>query len=214
MISLFMKILPAILFFSSLILFSCSARKRQEPEILQERKIDVSSIYKKRGADLIEALYEELVSNSNELKKLEQEIKEVRASWPDSLEAYNTYHEKNARYYESAEKKAAGITDSMLRRSVLNIIRKSRNSYRDSIATFTQLDTLIKQKSATIENLHNVLKILSTLPVIEEFQRSNLPKEMTAEELRRIMDDMIVRLDSLTERLKPQPPTVTPGEKK
>lgn len=209
-----MKILPVILCFAALILSACSARKRQEPAILQEKKIDVSSIYKKRGADLIEALYEELVSNSDELKQLEKEIKEVKASWPDSLEAYNAYHEKNARYYEAAEKKASAITDSLLRKSVLNILKKSNARYRDSIAPLAQLDTLIKQRAAAIENLHSLLKILSTLPVIEEFQRSNLPTDTTADALIRRMDELIVKLDSLTQQLKPQPPTVTPGEKK
>ena len=209
-----MKSLPFFALIISLLLSSCQARKRETPAILEGKKIDVSSIYKKRGADLVDALYEELVNNSNDLKKLEQEIKEMKVTWPDSLEEYKTYHEKSAQYYESAEKKANSITDTSLRQSILDLIRKSRRNYRDSIATLSNLDSLVKKRAATIDNLHQLVKLMSTLPVIEEFQHSNRPDTFAAEGLTRRMEELITKLDSLTQQLKPQPPTITPAEKK
>jgi hypothetical protein len=208
-----MKILPFIPLAVLLILCSCSARKRETPAILEGKKIDVSSIYKKRGADLVDALYEEVVSNSEQLKKLEQEIKQLKATFPDSLEDFKTYHEKNARYYESAEKKANAITDSVLRNSILNMIKESRGNYRDSIATHSNLDSLISKRAATIDNLHNLLKLMLTLPVIEEFQLSNRPDTFDAASLTQRLDAVILQLDSLTQQLRPKP-TITPAEKK
>jgi hypothetical protein len=185
-----------------LILFSCSARKKEKPAILQEKKIDVSSIYKKRGADLVEALYEELVSHSNELKELEKEIKAMKAAYPDSLEAFKTYHEKSVQYYESAEKKANSITDTALKNAVLRMIRKSQGNYRDTISTFTQFDSLVQKRAAAIDHLHQVIKLMSTLPVIEEFQVSNRPDTISSGDLISRMDKLIAKMDSLTRIVK------------
>lgn len=210
----FMKSLSSIPVIILFILCSCSARKRETPAILEGKKIDVSSIYKKKGADLVEALYEELLEHSNELKKLEAEIREMEASVPDSMEAFNTYHEKSVQYYELAEKKANGITDSVLRQSLLDYIKRSRHHYRDSIiAVHTGIDSLVQKRAAAIDNLHQALKLLSTLPVIEEFQQSNRPDTFNAAGLTRRMDALIAKLDSMMVQLKPQP-TVEPAGKK
>jgi hypothetical protein len=208
-----MKSSPYIVFIFIIILYSCSARKRQEPAILEGKKIDVSSIYKKKGADLVEALYEELVNNSDSLKKLEREIKDLKAAWPDSLESFKTYHEKSVQYYETAEKKATAITDSVLRQSLLDFIRKSRQHYRDSIAPLRNIDSLIKQRAAAIDNLHQTLKLMATLPVIEEFQLSHRPDTFNTVDLTRRLDELVAKLDSMTKQLRPQP-VVVPSEKK
>lgn len=207
-----MKCIP-IIAVTCFLLTSCTARKKQEPAILEGKKIDVSSIYKKRGADLVEALYEELVSNSDDLKKLEQEIKILKTTLPDSLENFKTYHEKNERYYEAAEKKAQTITDSSMRKLIMALIRESKLNYRDSISSHTSLDSLVALRAATIDNLHSLLKILSTLPVIEEFQNTNQPDTIDPAALTQRLDALITKLDSLTHQLQPKP-TLIPAEKK
>lgn len=208
-----MKWIPYISIPAFLLLFACSARKKEAPAILEGKKIDVSSIYKKRSGDLVDALYEELVSHSDSLKKLERQIKELKASIPDSLESFKAYQEKNRGYYESAEKKAGTITDTALRKSILRLIERSRNAYRDSIAAHTSLDSLIARRTATIDNLHNLLKLMLTLPVIEEFQQSNRPDTFDAAGLTQQMDAVVAQLDSLTQGIQTKP-TVTPSEKK
>jgi hypothetical protein len=209
-----MKSLSTIPVLLLIIFCSCSARKRETPAILEEKKIDVSSIYKKKGADLVEALYEELLTQSKELRELEDEIKVMKASLPDSLEAFNTYHEKSVQYYELAEKKANSITDSSLKRSLLDFINRSRRQYRDSIiAHHLGIDSLVQKRAATIDNLHQALKLMSTLPVIEEFQQSNRPDTFDASDLTRRLDALIAKLDTMTAQLRPQP-TVAPAGKK
>jgi hypothetical protein len=208
-----MKSLSAIPVLLLFIVCSCSARKRQQPAILEGKKIDVSSIYKKKGADLVEALYAELLTHSNELKKLEEEIKAIKSGLPDSLESFVAYHEKSVQYYELAEKKANSITDSVLKQSLLDFIRRSRQNYRDSIDIHIGIDSLLKKRAATLDNLHQALKLMSTLPVIEEFQQSNRPDTFDAADLTRRLDAVIAKLDSMTAQLKPQP-TVTPAQKK
>jgi hypothetical protein len=197
-----MKCLPFLL----LIIFcSCSARKREKPAILEGKKIDVSSIYKKKGADLVEALYEELVNNSDSLKKLEEQIKELKAGIPDSLEAFRVYDEKSVRYYEAAEKIAGNIIDSALRQETLARIKKSRGNYRDSISQHIAIDSLVRKRAATIDNLHSLLKVTVTLPIIEEYQNTNRPDTLDAIHLMRRLDEIIARIDSLSRPLKSPP---------
>ena len=116
-------------------------------------------------------------------------------------------------YYELAEKKANTITDSTLKQSLLDFINRSREHYRDSIDTHTDIDSLLKRRTATIDNLHQALKLMSTLPVIEEFQQSNRPDTFDAADLTRRLDALVVKLDSMTAKLKPEP-TVVPLQKK
>lgn len=196
-----MKILPYISFAVLLVVCSCSARKKEVPAILEGKKIDVSSIYKKRGADLVEALYEEVVNNSDSLKKLEREINELKAGIPDSLELFKAYLEKSDLYYEAAEKKAYNITDTLLRQAILAQIKQSRSNYRDSVLPHITADSLVRKRAATIDNLHNLLKLMTTLPVIEEFQNTNRPDTFDAAHLTRRLDDVIAKLDSLTKQL-------------
>jgi hypothetical protein len=187
----------------TLLLCSCSARQEQPPEILEGKKIDVSSIYKKRGADLVEALYQEVVRNSDELKNLEKAIQEAKLTLQDSLEPYKTYNEKNTSYYEAAMKKAASITDSSIRKNILEAIRKSRENYVDTVASLRTMDSLLQKRTETLNNLHELLKIMATLPVIEDFQRTNLPQVADNEALLRKLDELIIQVDSLTRHLKP-----------
>ena len=44
-----------------------AVKKEPTKTVLEGKKVDVSSIYKKRSGDLVEALYDELVSGSTEL---------------------------------------------------------------------------------------------------------------------------------------------------
>ena len=192
-----------ILLFIPHLLGGCSAREEQPPAILEGKKIDVSSIYKKRGADLVEALYQEVVRNSEDLKNLERQIQEAKSDMQDSLESYTTYNEKNTSYYESAMKKAAGITDSAIRKNIMEAIRKSRENYMDTVASLHSMDSLLQQRTATLNNLHELLKIMATLPVIEDFQRTNLPPSGENEALLRRLDALITHVDSLTRQLKP-----------
>jgi hypothetical protein len=208
-----MKSLPAIAVAALLTFCSCTARKRQQPPaILEGKKIDVSSIYKKRGADLVEALYEELLAQSEELKKLDTEIKSLLVSVPDSMEAFTTYHEKSVQYYDLAEKKANGIGDSTLRKTLLDYIGRSRQSYRDSLSIHTRIDSLVQKRIAAINDLHQSLKLMSTLPLIEEFQQSNRPDTFNATALIQRMGELVSKLDSVTASLR-QKVIITPDEK-
>ena len=179
--------------------FSCRQKPpKQPPTILKEKKIDVSSIMKDKRNDFVEALYEELVSQSKELQELEKEIKAVKNQAVDSMDAFTSFNDKNNRYYTSAERKTESVSDSSVRRLIRSMITDSRDSYRDSTAAWQHLDSLIYRRKASIENLHTLLKVVKTLPLIEEFQRTSVPGKLPAQKIVHDFDSLILKLDSLT----------------
>lgn len=182
-----------------LIVCSCSQEKKKNPPtILEGKKIDVSSLYKKRSNDLVDALYEEIVNQSAELQELEKQLAEIKKQWPDSSEAFKRFHEKNTSYYAAAEQDLSTITDSALKKKMRAIIAESRQHYADSIAPWTKLDSLASRRVATINDLHTLLKLVKTLPLIEDFQKNNNPAADPGSAVIRNYNELIQKLDSLS----------------
>jgi predicted nucleic acid-binding Zn-ribbon protein len=181
-----------------LVMAACRQKPvKREPTVLEGKKVDVSSIYKKRSGDLVEALYDELVNGSAELAELESQIKALKKQAPDSLKDYRTFNEKSNAYYGLANKKIGTITDSVVRKKLEHLIYNSRQQFNDSIALLRELDSCINKRTGTINDLHTVLKLVKTLPLIEDFQRNNRPASRPAENALQNLDSLVIRLDSL-----------------
>lgn len=181
-------------------IISCRQKRiKVEPTktVLEGKKVDVSSIYKKRTSDIVEALYVELVSGSAELTELEEQIKELKRQAPDSLRDFRSFNDKNNIYYGLANKKIAGISDSILRKKMQRMIDKSRQLYADSTASLKELETLINKRIATINDLHTILKLVKTLPLIEDFQRNTQPPDRPADNALYALDSLVNRIDTL-----------------
>jgi hypothetical protein len=189
---------PVIIILICIISWSCRQKPvKREPTVLPGKKVDVRSIYKKRSGDLVEALYDELVSGSAELTQLELAIKDLKKQTPDSLKGYKTFNQHNNVFYDLAGKKVNTMTDSVLRKKMLLLINHSREQYTDSVARLKELDSLINRRTNTINDLHTILKLVKTLPLIEDFQKTNRPPARPAEGALQNLDTLIHRLDSL-----------------
>jgi hypothetical protein len=189
---------PIIITIICIAAWSCRQKPvKREPTVLPGKKVDVSSIYKKRSGDLVEALYDELVSGSAELTQLELAIKDLKKQTPDSLKGYKTFNQHNNVFYDLAGKKVNTMTDSVLRKKMLLLINHSRKQYTDSIARLKELDSLINRRTNTLNDLHTILKLVKTLPLIEDFQKTNRPPSLPAEGALQRFDTLIYRIDSL-----------------
>lgn len=142
------------------------------PEALDENE---GSFYKKRGYNLIEELYKEEVEKSKKLRDVESAIETLDANLYDSLEAFTKYDDKVKSYYNIADGLTRSIKDSVLREELQKTITVSLNRYKDNIAEHQRLKDLINSTSVRIEDLHTILKITKTLPLIEKYQVSSKP---------------------------------------
>jgi len=182
-------------------LFSCQSSDsgkfettpKETPEALQENKLDIKS-YSREGTNLVEELYLELVETKPELKKVEQDLIDFRKKQQELNEDFSKYDNKSNRYYGSAQYKAEAIKDSTIRTAMVELINSSREKYKDKTGQLTGLRELISDNHASLNDQHQVLKIVLTLPLIEEFQDESMPDKKQfkdfADEQEKVLKDM------------------------
>jgi peptidoglycan hydrolase CwlO-like protein len=129
----------------------------------------------RRSDDLLESLYSELVSKDVELKRLEEKINTLNSSKSDSLELIDKFNGKIQSYFRSIDSHVSAIEDSLLRDKMKLLIAGNLAKYNSRIAKHNELLKNLAINEIRISDLHTVLKIVRTLPVIEKYQQDNLP---------------------------------------
>lgn len=176
-------------------------KPKQETPIALEDKTSSFGLVSKRGYDdLVESLYSELVSKNIDLKKLEDKIDELNKSKNDTTNLFDQYNEKNQSYFNAANEHVAEIKDSLLRDKMRTLISKNLTKYNSSIVRHNDLLKIIEAKNLRIEDLHNILKIVKTLPLIEKYQHDNLPSIKPFEGYIKRQDETIKLADTLIKK--------------
>ena len=173
-----MKKLISILLIATLI--ACTSKNRennaaQTPKALQDESSLIKSYSSGRYDDLVESLYTELVKNNADLKLLEEKINELNTSKNDSTELLNRFVQKNMLYFSSANAHIAQIKDSLMRQKMKSLITKDSVAFNSSVIQHYQLQNLIEAKNVQLADLHTILKIVKTLPLMEKYQKENIP---------------------------------------
>jgi len=189
--------------FILLFLFSChktaennSTPEKDIPAPLQEKR-GISN-YKTIRSDLTEELYLELVSNSPELKKFEDDLLSLSAKPTELADKFDTYNNKSEGYYYSAENKANTIKDSLLRKRIIALISTRKSNYTNKTDELTSLLKQIENNGTTLADNHTILKILLTFPIIEKYQNENLPNRTEFKDLIKQQENFIRQTDKLT----------------
>jgi len=170
-------VLPSIL-----MIVSCNGNKSenrdsevQNPEALQD-DIKLKSI-SKRGGNLIDDLYAELVEKTPELKKLETDLETFQETPSETQNVFHNYDRNSNQFYENATRYANEITDSLSKKRILALIQKSNEKYDSDSKEIKELVKQISNSQNSIQDNHTILKIALTIPLIEKYQKENLPKK-------------------------------------
>ena len=91
-------------------------------------------------------------------------------------------------------------------KKIRGLINKSRYNYLDTVDNWNALDSMVTRRTTTLNDLHTLLKLIKTLPLIEEFQKNHAPPATPALGIIREYDSIITRLDSLTVIVSPARP--------
>ncbi len=184
--------------FGFFILISCNDSRTQQSDLAQK---DVSEtlkdesgydfVSKREYGDLVNNLYKEILSKNAELKDLETKLEILENSKQDSLNQYNSYNAKNESYYQNVDEHLKSINDSILRNKIRRLISCSLAKYNSNTAQFSKLLKTIDTKTRTLEDLHEVLIITSTLPIIEKYQNENLPSTKSIASFNNQLDNAI-----------------------
>lgn len=195
----------AISFFFTVFLLSCAEKPKPAapspsiPIVLEGKHVDVSGLYKRNKENLIESLYQELISKSEELQSLDAEIKTLGQQQQLALDSFRQFNDKNQSYYESARLNVNNIKDSLFRKKVQSLVDESFKEYNHKTSSHRQLDSLLSKKSVTINDLYILLKVVKTLPAMHNFQQERMPGTASADNLNKRLDSLLLRLDSLTQ---------------
>jgi hypothetical protein len=187
-----------ILAFCLTLIFSCgndSVNKEavtaiETPQALQESsEYDISKIRSSRS-DLVTELYNEIVEKDSALKTLEGELEKIHEH-PKEMNELTGFLQKSRQYYNSAGNLAHDITDSVLRKRMIDMIRKS--SKKDSLASvsFDMLLERVGRNSISISDYHNVLMIIKTMPLIEDYQKNHIPSALPWQKYAKAQEDLI-----------------------
>ena len=189
-----------------LTLASCNENRTQDkpqqetPKALEDKSSSYEIVSKRGYDDLVESLYSELVSKDIDLKKLEDKIDELKKSKSDTTELFDKFHGKNQSYFGSADRHVSDIKDSLIRDKIKNLVAAQLTKYNSGIARHNELLKIIEANQMTISDLHNVLKIVRTLPLIDKYQKDNLPGTKSFEGYIKHQQETIQLADTLSKK--------------
>lgn len=174
--------------------------KQEIPKALEGKSSSYEIVSKRGYEDLVENLYNELASKDIDLKKLEDAINELNKSKSDTTELFDKFNKNNESYFNSADRHVLEIKDSLLRDKMKLLVANNLTKYNLLIARHSELIKIIEAKQVTISDLHNILKIVKTLPLIDKYQKDNLPNTKSLEGYIKQQDQTIKLADTLSKR--------------
>lgn len=196
-------IITSAFIFLSIIAFRNSQKqenKDETPKALQENNSAVGLVSKSSYGDMVEDLYSELADKSPELKNIEIKIIGLNESRDDSTETFDKYNNKSEAYYNSLNTHIEQIKDSALKERMKFLITNSLANYNNNISSYSKLLAEINSGSAILSDLHTILKITRTLPLITKYQAGNKPSISSLEGYNKEIDNTIKLTESLVEK--------------
>lgn len=201
------KTLQVILITAIVIMLSCSSSspKADDPQHVPETPkalkddnsllSDVKSAYS-RSSNLVDKLYDELADKIPALKKIEDDISALGPKSNEAIEKFASYNGKSESYYGSAGNYAATISDSVLRKQIEEVIQASNKAYKNKTAHLGALLDQMAKQSTNLNDHHTMLKILVTLPLIEEYQKNSQPSDKDFQAVLKTQQQIINQINS------------------
>lgn len=200
-----MKLLLTVFIF---ILFACTQRKpaTQQQQLVPKALEEKSSsgyklISKGRGYNnLIEDMYAEILQTNTSLQELEKEFNTIESKAIDSMKTFNQYNDKNNSYYNAVKQYAASMSDSVLKKQMEELVKKSEENYRNRITIHEQLIKKKEELAHHLKNLHTALMLAVTLPVMEKYQKENLPSIKPLNAINTQYATLIQKMDTIIKK--------------
>lgn len=196
---------PKLLIYPILLvsIFSCSQSqtkdqtKTETPKALEDNNSSFDLVSKRGPENLVESLYNELAKKDAELMKLEATMASLAKSKDDSTGMFISFNSKNQSYFNSAEQHVTEIKDSILRGKIKNLLSDQLLKYNSQIGNHSKLLESIERNQISISDLYTALKVVKTLPLIDKYQKDNLPDTKPLEGYKKLQEGPIKLLDTL-----------------
>ena len=175
--------------------------KETLPKALSESAsgIEIDSyVISKRGYNLVEDLYAELVSKNSDLQQLEKNIANLQKEKVTQTQVFFEFNQKSLNYYQSATSEVNGIKDSILKQKMLSIIMGHQEKYKGQTLHFLNLIENTAVNENTINDYHAILKIVLTIPLIEKYQKNSMPNDTGTTSFIQKQNAQIQKLENMT----------------
>lgn len=169
--------LPYLLLPCLLLLCACQETRQPQPtdntsEVLTSSKVSFS----RSESNIIEDIYEEQLAKDKELNALHEQIKLSQANVDKSLEVPTKYLYDNNQFYNAASNYLNHISDTVLRKSIEQLIKNSNNRFGEKTTALAAIISKVKNQSKSLSDYQTALKIYTVNQVIEQYQKDALPK--------------------------------------
>jgi hypothetical protein len=150
------------------------------------------------GNDLVEQLYQQEIKRNTSLNDIEDGIEDFYKKRNDALEKYNIFSTYNNRYYTDAKNKANYIQNITTKQYALESINKSIANYNAKMTDWNTIITMLNANEKELVDLHHLLKINITLPIIENYQQKELPSTVDAKSANTDLLKIIEKIKAIT----------------
>ncbi|MBO9684647.1 MAG: hypothetical protein J7502_18605, partial [Flavisolibacter sp.] len=103
-------------------------------------------------------------------------------------------------YYRSADSHIEQIKDTVIKEKMKLLIHTNLTKYGSLVSKHNDILNSIDRKTITLNDLHLILKITSTLPLIEKYQMDNLPTTRPLDGYSKQLSKTAQYADSLTKK--------------
>lgn len=148
--------------------------------------------------DLVDELYDQAVKQNDNLQSIEDGIDKFYKKRSDAMEKYNGFTSYNNRYYSDARAKVNSISDSAAKRKANDLISRSEAAYYASLTEWQTIIASLNKKEKEMNDLHTLLKIVITEPVIKKYQDGNMPDNNKLKEAANDLQNIINRIREIT----------------
>lgn len=148
--------------------------------------------------DLVDELYDQAVKQNDNLETIEEDINKFYKNKQEAVERYTSYINYNSRYYQDARAKTSSISNADTKQRGNDIILKSEAAYKAKVAELEMAMNTLITKERQLKDLHTLLKITITEPMINKSQNSSLPDKNKLNEASGELQQILDKIKTIT----------------
>ena len=200
----------SIILIFSILTFSCidnnvktknDKPQNETPQVLDDTKInyDISSVKNRYGNDIIEELFTEAINNDKDLEKITDKLDDINGIKNDSLKIYYKYIDNNLTYWENVDKHIYQLSDTTLKKEIESIFDRLKTKYNNRLKNHTESMEILNSKAIILNDQKILMKLIVTEPMMNNYQRNELPDIQTINSLINDYDTLISNTKPYTE---------------
>ena len=195
-----------LILIASILLISCSPKQKTEtnegieelietPEILNDNKTNSSYFLSKRyHENIIEELFNEALENNQKLNDLNKKIRKILSdSIQEKTKEYLVYKKNNTEYWNTAKSYINNLNDSIGKIELLKTFNKLEKNYERKVTNHESKMDSITSLKLYLSDQENLIKLLITQKMIDNYQINELPKidklESMIKDLKKIIEE-------------------------